>query len=157
MDNPQPIQRGVKRKYQSHSNDVRKVIVTLNQHRATPKQIQQLTHVHPNTAASIIQVQKNENRIDKKDKSGPHKPTLSNNVKKLIIDLQSADSTLRLKDIQAAIDITILPLPPSLSTIWQVLQAAGFTTKKLTIYVSNRNSLETKMKRTNGLIQLVLN
>lgn len=145
----------MKRKYEPRSNEMRKVIVKLNENSGTLEQIEQLTQVNRKSINSIIQVQHKQHRTEKKKKVDNHNPTLIDNVKKLITDLQAADSTLRLKDIQAALDITIIPSPPSLSTIWRVLQAAGFTTKNSPHMSPTVIHLKQKQKERNGLIKLV--
>jgi GAF domain-containing protein len=83
----------------------------------------------------------------KRHKGGNHIPVISDAVKRLIADLQSAHHTLRLQDIHDALDVTILDTPPCIQTLWNVLHAAGFTTKALSKHAASRNTLATKESR----------
>jgi hypothetical protein len=142
-----------KRTYTQHSDDMRACVVHLRARGDSWWQVIAATGMPLSTARSIVQTARDEERTHKRHKGGNHTPVISDAVKRLIADLQSADHTLRLQDIHDALDVTLLDTPPSLKTIWRVLHAAGFTTKAHSRHAAPRNTLATKESRRTWCIK----
>jgi hypothetical protein len=118
-----------KRAYRELTDETHEHIVGL--HLFTIAQIAAATGPPRTTVDSVVTLYKQKGQVHKKHKGSNHAPIISDAVKRLIIDLQSADHTLRLQDIHDALDVTLLDTPQCIQTIWNVLHAAGFTTKAL--------------------------
>jgi hypothetical protein len=108
-------------------------------------------NINRNTVNTCIKKYKKTNQITKRHKGGnKKKDTVSDGIKKYIIELQNKDSTMRLLDIQNTIHDNSPPLsppPPSINTIWRILRAAGFRTHQLQNLPVARNTLVTKENR----------
>jgi hypothetical protein len=72
---------------------------------------------------------------------------MSDDVKRLACDLQAADNTVRLQDIHALLEIVLFATPHTLTTVWNILDAAGFTTKQMHKHAAARNTLDMKQRR----------
>lgn len=147
---PKPL----KRKHIEHSDELHACIVRMREHHFSWALIEALAAVPKSTAQTIVAVAAAEGRTAKKHKGGAHHQLLDACLVKLMCDLQASDNTLRLSDIHDFLDLVMPSAPPSLATIWRVLERAGFTTKQLQLYAAPRNSPETKEKRKEWVLQV---
>ena len=136
-----------KRAYHTLTDQAHEHIVGWHLIGLSDSQIAKITGEIRTTIHSIVKQFDESGQIHKKQKTGNHNHVYSNEVKQLIIDLQATDNTLRLIDIQQALDLVTIGKTPSLMTIWRVLQAAGFTTKQLELHAAPRNTHFMKEKR----------
>ena len=136
-----------KRKYVSHSDDVRASVALLRERGLSWSQVEETTGVPRSSAQDVARLQRTEGRTCKKRKGGNRKPVVSDAVRQLIVALQDADASLRLQDLHSLLDVVCLDSPPCLNTIWCIEQAAGFTTKQMSAHAAPRNTLATKEKR----------
>lgn len=79
---------------------MRNVVVKLNERGDKLNKIEATTGMPYQAIRSIIRTKQKENRSNKKPKGGNHKPTIAESMQSYIIQLQDADSTIRLRDIQ---------------------------------------------------------
>lgn len=136
-----------KRAYHTLTDETHERIEGLHTIGLSDTQIAAITHESRTTIHSIVKLFDESGQIRKKHKGGNHNPVHSDQVKQLITQLQEADNTLRLIDIQHSLDLITLDSPPSLATICRVLHAAGFTTKTLELQAAPRNTLIMKQRR----------
>jgi transposase len=136
-----------KRKHVEHSDELRARIVQWRSTGLCWPAVAFLAGVPESSARGIVQVALEQGRTSKKQRGGNHNPVISDALKQLVCDLQAADNTLRLQDISNLIDAATLAPPPALSSIWNILQAAGFSTKQLNPHAAARNTLVMKEKR----------
>lgn len=143
----QPASASRKRKYASHSDDLRESVVRLHERSISWSQVAETTGMPRSSAQDVARLQRTEGRTSKRHKGGNHKPVIRDSIRQLITDLQDADASLRLQDIHSLLGVVCLGSPPCLNTIWRVEQAAGFTTKQMQAHAAPRNTLATKEKR----------
>ncbi len=142
-----PVPPSRKRKYASHSDDLRASVAHLHERGLSWSQVEETTGMPRSSAQDVARLQRTEGRTSKRHKGGNHKPVISDAVRQLITALQNADASLRLQDIRSLLDVVCLGSPPCLNTIWRIEQAAGFTTKQMQAHAAPRNTLATKEKR----------
>jgi transposase len=136
-----------KRKHTEYNDETRATVVRMKARGDSWSKIKQATTVPRSSAQSIVAVATTEGRTAKNQKGGNKKAVIAEPVKQLIIDLQAADNSLTLQSIANLLDCIFPAGSPSLNTIWRILQAAGFTTKRLSPSASSRTTIKTKEKR----------
>jgi len=136
-----------KRKHVEHDDELRATVVRLRQCGGSWAQIEAATRLPRSTARSMVEVATTQGRTHKKARGGNHLPAMNDDVKRLVCDLQAADNALRLQDIHTQLEIVLFATPPSLTAIWNTLDAAGFTTKQMQKHAAARNTLDMKQRR----------
>jgi transposase len=136
-----------KRKYHAHSDDMHACVLTLRAKGMSWSEIEETTKVKKRTAQHWVEVQEAEGRTAKKPKGGNHHSVYSASVREQAVSVQENDAALRLFDIQQKISPAAGEKPPSLKTISNWLRSAGFTTKGMQKYATQRNTVATKEKR----------
>jgi hypothetical protein len=136
-----------KRNYAAHSDDLRATVVRLRDRGDSWAQIEAVTALPHATAQQIVRVAQAEGRTAKKPKGGALRTVYPDAVRLDVVSAQDTDNALRLSDHAARVADTFHTSPPSLSTVWRMLDDSGFTTKQGGQYANQRNTADTKQKR----------
>lgn len=135
-----------KRDYTVHSDETRAIVVRMWNNGHSSRWIAEETGLPRQTVQSIVAVAQEEHRTEKKPRGGNHHTIYSAAVRDYVVLVQDGDAALRLSDIADAVEKEF-QVRPALSTIYDMLQKAGFTTKHLQPYCDDRNTAATKEKR----------
>ena len=136
-----------KRKHHAHSDDIRACVLKLRAQGKSWREIQQVTSVAESTAQRWVQQHDAEGRVSKKQRGGSHHAVYSAAVREQAVSAQEQDAALRLSDLQQQLSLPPGSKQPTLRTILCWLQDAGFTTKRMQKYATQRSTAATKEKR----------
>lgn len=136
-----------KRKYHTHGDDARALVVRLRAAGRSWQHIEDETGVASSTARHWARIHEQEGRTSKRQRGGNHKSVISDEVKQHIIATQDGDAALRLSDLAHSVESELHTTPPSLKSIARILHDDHFTTKNMQQYATDRNSTATKQKR----------
>jgi transposase len=145
VDNAQPPAPR-KRKYHTHSDDMRACVVHMRARGASWQQIEDTTSVAQRTAQDWVRRYDTEERLTKRHCGGAHHVVHSADTRTAVVSAQESDAVLRLADVQSAVQQSRSVVVP-LRTISDMLLKDGFTTKKVQQYANARNTLKTKQQR----------
>jgi transposase len=135
-----------KRKYSTHSDDVRASVVRARESGLSWPRVAELSGVPRSTARHIVQQAHTEGRTHKRHKGGAHHTVYSSAERATAVSAQESDAVLRLCDLQQRVEEAHAHTP-ALSTIHRWLVKAGYTTKNTQQYANERNTDSTKAKR----------
>ena len=151
MSSPAPVAVAApaphKRKYHTHSDDVRACVLKLHAQGMSWRKIEDSTSVPKSTAERWVAQHDAEGRVSKKPRGGSHHAVYDAAVREQAVSAQDRDAALRLSDIRQQLHLSAHSPQPSLRTILRWLQDAGFTTKRMQPYATQRNTAATKEKR----------
>ncbi len=136
-----------KRKYHAHSDDMRACVLKMRAQGMSWSKIEATTSVAERTAQHWVQQHDAEERTAKMPRGGSHHSVYSAAVREQAVSVQENDAALRLSDIQHQLSPAAGEKTPCLKTILNWLHAAGFTTKCMQKYATQRNTAATKEKR----------
>jgi transposase len=151
MSAPPPVAAAAaaprKRKYHTHSDDVRACVLKLRAEGWTWQQIVHKTSVPQATAQRWVQQHEQQGRVSKLPRGGSHHCVYSAAVRAQAVSAQEQDAALRLTDLREQLTLPPGSPQPSLRTVLRWLESAGFTTKHMQQYATQRSSDSTKEKR----------
>lgn len=137
----------LKRSYHAHSDDVRASVLRLRAEGASWQRIEDVTAVAESTARRWVAQHAAEGQVSKKPRGGSHHAVYPPALRAQATAAQDQDAALRLQDLKQPLQLPVDSPSPSLSTIWRWLHEAGFTTKNMQQYATQRSSDATKQKR----------
>jgi transposase len=136
-----------KRRHVEHSDEMRERVVFLRARGDSWAQIESATGVVRTTAQGIWASRDAEGHASKKQRDSSHHAVFPAAVREQVVSAQERDAALRLRDLQQLLQLPPDTPRPSLATCWRALQEAGFSTKHMQPYATDRSSAATKKKR----------